>query len=131
MNLAKQVNKKLEEILNIRAEIDRMNKDLGNNETLTNIQTGEEQTKEDALNLVNEILDQIKFDLNKITNDGQNVNDLFTNIYYVNDFMQDKEVSKQKPLAPGFSNPPEINNFNIDTKPNKKYPNNWNYFDGE
>ena len=114
MNLAKQVNKKLDEILNIRAEIDRMNKDLGSNGTLTNIQTGEKQTKEDALNLVNEILDQIKFDLNKITNDGQNVNDLFTNIYYVNDFMQDKEVSEQKPLPPGFSNTHEINNSNTD-----------------
>jgi hypothetical protein len=102
-----------------------MNEDLDSNTTLTNIQTGEKQTKEEALNLVNEILDQIKLDLNKITNDGQNVNELFTNIYYVNDFMQDKQASEQKPPPPGFSQSSEINNKGLKQKnPWKNFPNN-------
>ena len=38
-------------------------------------------------------IEQITNDLNKITNNGSNVNDIFTNIYYVNDIMEDKRCS--------------------------------------
>ena len=49
MTLAKDVNKKLDEILTIKAEINRMDNDLPDDEVLTNIKTGEKQTKQDAL----------------------------------------------------------------------------------
>lgn len=38
-------------------------------------------------------LEQITTDLNKITNNGRNVNDIFTNIYYINDNMEDKRCA--------------------------------------
>ena len=38
-------------------------------------------------------INQIINDLNKITNNGSNVNDIFTNIYYINDVMEDKRCS--------------------------------------
>ena len=37
---------------------------------------------------------EIKNELNKITNNGKNCRDLFTNTYYVNNLMLDKEISK-------------------------------------
>ena len=37
---------------------------------------------------------EIKSSLNKVTNNGQNCRDLFTNIYYVNNFLMDKELNK-------------------------------------
>ena len=40
------------------------------------------------------VIDDIKKDLNKITNNGQNVRDIFTNNYYVNDPMEDKRVAR-------------------------------------
>jgi len=39
---------------------------------------------------------QIVEDLNKLTNDGQNCKDIFTNDYYVNDVMQDKEIVQKQ-----------------------------------
>ena len=38
-------------------------------------------------------IEQITTDLNKITNNGSNVTDIFTNIYYINDSMEDKRCS--------------------------------------
>ena len=38
-------------------------------------------------------IEQITNDLNKITNNGSNVNDIFTNIYYINDTMEDRRCS--------------------------------------
>jgi hypothetical protein len=38
------------------------------------------------------MIDQIKNDLNKITNNGKNVTGLYNNEYYVNDMIQDKII---------------------------------------
>jgi len=38
-------------------------------------------------------IEQITNDLNKITNNGSNVSDIFTNIYYINDVMEDKRCA--------------------------------------
>lgn len=92
MTLANNINDKLDEILKLRAEINRMKKDLNNNEPLVNLETGKKATQEDALNLVEKIITQLKNDINKLTNNGQNVRDIFTNNFYVNDNMEDKRI---------------------------------------
>lgn len=94
MSITKDINKKLDEILAIRAEINRMKKDLNNDEGLINKLTGEKCTKQDALDVVENVIDDIKKDLNKITNNGQNVKDIFTNNYYLNDPMEDKRIAQ-------------------------------------
>ena len=92
MSMTKDINEKLDEILAIRTEINRMKKDLNNNEPLINLETGKKATQEDALNLVEKIITQLKNDINKLTNNGQNVRDIFTNNFYVNDNMEDKRI---------------------------------------
>jgi chromosome segregation ATPase len=92
MSLANNINEKLDEILKLRAEINRMKKDLNKNESLVNMQTGEKSTQEDAVKLVEKIITQLKTDINKLTNNGQNVRDIFTNNFYVNDNMEDKRI---------------------------------------
>ena len=94
MSMTKDINEKLDEILAIRAEINRMKKDLDNNQDLINKMTGEKCSKEDALYVVEKVIDGIKNDLSKITNNGQNVKDIFTNQYYLNDPMEDKRIAQ-------------------------------------
>lgn len=94
MSLANNINEKLDEILKLRAEINRMKKDLNKKDTLINPKTGEKATQEDALNLVEEIINAIKVDINKLTNNGQNIRDIFTNQFYVNDLMEDKRIAR-------------------------------------
>ncbi len=92
MSLANNINDKLDEILKLRAEINRMKKDLNKSDTLINAETGEKATQEDALNLVEKIIDELKNDINELTNNGQNVRDIFTNNFYVNCNMEDKRI---------------------------------------
>ena len=92
MSLANNINDKLDEILKLRAEINRMKKDLNKNQTLVNMKTGESATQADALNIVEEIINQLKDDINQLTNHGQNVRDIFTNKFYINDIMEDKRI---------------------------------------
>ena len=94
-HITKQINKKLDEIINIRAEIKRMDNDISEDQVLNNVETGEKLNKKEAMKVVEDMMDKIKNDLNQITNDGQNVKDIFTNKFYVNDFMQDKEIVKE------------------------------------
>jgi len=99
MKLAKQLNEKLDEIIEMRMELRRMNEDLDDDVTLTNIQTGEPQTKKEAIELIDGLIQDIYAQINKLSNNGKNVNDIFTNKYYINDFMQDREIvnaNKQK-----------------------------------
>ena len=35
-------------------------------------------------------------ELNKITGNGQNVREVFNNIYYINDFMQDRQIVQKQ-----------------------------------
>ena len=93
MSLAIQINKKLDEMLAISAEIKRMHKDLDEGVQLKNLETGKPTTKKEALKIVESMINEIKNDLNKMTNNGKRVKDLFTNQYYVNDFSQDKAIA--------------------------------------
>ncbi len=38
-------------------------------------------------------IENIISDINKLTNNGSNVNEIFTNIYYINDNMEDKRCA--------------------------------------
>lgn len=95
MNIAKQINNKLDEIISIRNEIKRMDNDLTDDVSLKNMQTGKSTNKQEALRVVEAMVDQIKAELSEITNAGQNIKDVFTNNYYINDSMQDREIVKQ------------------------------------
>ena len=72
----------------------KMKEDLNNNQNLINKTTGEGCSKQEALAIVEKVIDGIKNDLNQITNNGQNVKDIFTNNYYINDPMEDKRVAR-------------------------------------
>ena len=76
-------------------------------------------------------INQIKKDLNEITNNGKNVKDIFTNNYYVNDSMQDREIIAKekesnniapKPLKPKKlkANKKKSNKIKIDKEAWKK-----------
>jgi hypothetical protein len=113
MTLAKELNEKLDEIIEMRKELARMNAELDDNATLTNIQTGEPQTKADAIELIEDLIKDIYKQINQISNNGNNVTDIFTNKFYVNDFMQDREIvnrnkERTNTKAPNNSNKKSI-----------------------
>ena len=89
MNIAKQLNKKLDEIIEMRAELARMKKELDDDVKLTNMQTGEPQTKAEAIELVEDLITDLYKEIKKLTNNGENIKNVFNNDYYVNDTMQD------------------------------------------
>jgi ribosome assembly protein YihI (activator of Der GTPase) len=98
-HITKQINKKLDEIIKIRAEIKRMDNDISEDQVLNNVETGEKLNKEEAMKVVEDMIDGIKNDLNEITNNGKNIKNIFTNKFYVNDFMQDKEITKENNIS--------------------------------
>jgi len=96
MSLAKEINKRLDAILAHNAELKELNKKFKDPEfKLKDMKTGKIVTKEFALNKAQEAYDGIIGDLNQITNEGKNCRDLFTNIYYVNNLMEDKVIAKE------------------------------------
>lgn len=95
MTLAKDINNRLDEILNLRAEINKVEDEVPDDAVLNNQSTGEKTSKEGAIRVAEAMITQIKSDLNQITNDGLNVNEIFTNNYYINDFMQDRDIVRQ------------------------------------
>ena len=92
MNIAKRINNRLDHILELRAEMRKMDAEIDNDQILNNVITGEKANKEDAFKLIESQINEIKNELNQITNNGLNVKDIFTNKYYVNDSMQDREI---------------------------------------
>ena len=95
MTLAKDINNRLDEMLNLRAEINKVKDEVPDDAVLSNQDTGEKTSKEGAIRVAEAMIAQIKSDLNEITNDGLNVNEIFTNKFYVNDMMQDREILRQ------------------------------------
>jgi hypothetical protein len=90
MSTAKDINKLLDDMLHIRSEINRMRADLNADETLVNKKTGEKISANKIEELASNEINEIKINLNKITNNGQNISGIFNNEYYVNDMLQDK-----------------------------------------
>lgn len=96
MNTAKQINNKLDEILLHQETLIELEKDYNDPDFgLEEEGTGKKVTKEIVLNKAQKIKDQIINDLNKLTNDGKNCRDMFTNQYYINDMLQDKEIAEE------------------------------------
>lgn len=94
MNTAKQINKCLDDMLALQAEAKRLHKEVDGRKKLVNQETGEKITKKQVLELAEAEITQIKNELNKLTNNGQNIKGLFDNEYYINDMMQDKLLAK-------------------------------------
>ncbi|MCH1612673.1 MAG: hypothetical protein L7S72_05180 [Flavobacteriales bacterium] len=90
MSTAKDINSLLDDMLVIRSEISRMRADLKSNETLVNNQTGEKISANKIEELANNEINEIKSELNKLTNEGKNIRGIFNNDYYINDMLQDK-----------------------------------------
>ena len=90
MSTAKEINKLLDQMLTIRGEIERMRADLDANANLVNNQTGEKISANKIEELANNEINEIKKNLNKLTNNGKSATGLFNNEYYVNDMLQDK-----------------------------------------
>lgn len=95
MSLQRDINKKLDEILNVKAELTKLKKELNSGASMKNIHTGKKATKKDALDAVANIIIELEKDLSILTNKGKNVTGLFSNDYYVNDVMQDKQIAKE------------------------------------
>lgn len=95
MNLSKEINKKLDELLEIESEIKRVSAEITDEEILTNINTGEKVGKKEVIETAHNLKVQIYEELNNITNNGKNVKDIFTNKFYVNDLMQDKQIVEE------------------------------------
>jgi len=92
MSTAKDINKLLDQMLTIKGEIDRMRADLNTNANLVNNQTGEKISANKIEELANNEINEIKKELNKVTNEGKRARGLFNNDYYVNDMLQDKLI---------------------------------------
>tara|TARA_R110002051_G_C8617477_1_gene482790 strand:- start:566 stop:910 length:345 start_codon:yes stop_codon:yes gene_type:complete len=95
MTVAREINKKLDEILFIQSQIKEINNDLAPDAQLNDIESGEPVTKDFVLNKGREQLAQIKEELNQITNNGKNCREVFTNPYYINDTIQDKLIAEE------------------------------------
>tara|TARA_B100001778_G_C18516835_1_gene596885 strand:+ start:644 stop:1048 length:405 start_codon:yes stop_codon:yes gene_type:complete len=96
MNLAKQINQKLDEILSLKEELELMEAEVPKGSIVTNKETGDKMSVEDAVEIAYGVIRKVKDDLSTITNGGQNVKDIFTNIYYVNDVMQDRQLREEQ-----------------------------------
>ena len=61
--------------------------------TLKNNKTGEIVDKEFVFSTASGVIQEIKDNLNKTTDNGRRVKDIFTNDYYINDMSQDKIIA--------------------------------------
>lgn len=96
MNLAKQINKKLDAILHFNKELEKVKKEYDDPTfALEDKETGEKVTKEIVLNKAQEQYEEIIEDLNQITNHGKNVRNIFDNQFYINDMLQDKMIAEE------------------------------------
>jgi hypothetical protein len=95
MTLAKEINEKLDKIIELKEELHRMETEVPADAVLTNKDTGDEMSLEDAVSIAYGVLRRIKEDLNQITNDGKNVKNIFDNQFYINDMIQDKVIAEE------------------------------------
>ena len=94
MSLAKEINSKLDEMLALQAESDRLLTEVDGRKKLVNSQTGEKVTKKKVLELAQAEINAIKNELKQITNNGKKAKGLFNNQYYINDIIQDKLIAQ-------------------------------------
>ena len=95
MTLAREINTKLDQITNLKKELRQMKKEVPADAILTNKDTGDDMSLDDAVSITHGVLGKIKDDLNQITNDGKNVDNIFDNQFYINDMTQDAIIAKE------------------------------------
>ena len=95
MTLAKEINEKLDAMISAMDELRELEVEIDDDLEFENKETGQIVTKEIVLNKGREDIEQIKADLNQITNDGKNVKNIFDNQFYINDMMQDKVIADE------------------------------------
>ena len=95
MTLAKEINDKLDAMLSAMNDLHELESEIDDDLEFENKDTGQIVTKEIVLNKGQEDIDQIKEELNEITNNGQNVKNIFDNQFYINDMIQDKVIADE------------------------------------
>ena len=95
MTSANKINDKLDTILKLRADIKKMLNELELSTELVNPDTGDKMLRDDAIKVAEDVINKVQNDINEITNNGQNVKNIFNNQFYVNDLMQDKQITKE------------------------------------
>ena len=95
MSLAREINKKLDELLLVQSQLDEIENELAPDAQLNNTETGEVVTKEIVLNKGEEQLAELEKELNQITNNGKNCREVFTYPYYINDMAQDRLIAEE------------------------------------
>ena len=95
MTSANKINDKLDTILKLRADIKKMLNELDPSTELVNPDTGDKMLRDDAIKVAEDVINKVENDINEITNNGQNVKNIFNNQVYVNDLMQDKQITKE------------------------------------
>ena len=78
-NLAKEINNRLDDLILLYKEYRKVEK------------TKNKKNISEAM----EIIELVHEDINKITNNGKNIRDIFTNQFYINDAMQDRLLASQ------------------------------------
>jgi len=111
MSLAKEINKKLDEILSLKEELALMESEVPKGSIVTNKETGDKMSVEDAVEIAYGVIRKVKDDLSKITNEGRNAKDIFTNMYYVNDALQDKQIRQEQITKENQLNKKEVSNI--------------------
>lgn len=96
MSYAKEINHKLDEILSIKSEMNRMTENINADDQITNIKTGKKVDVSEANKVVENMLDRIYAELNKMTNNGKNIKGTFDCQYYINDTMQDRLIKEEE-----------------------------------
>jgi len=106
MSLAKEINIELDNILKIKAEVKRINAEITDEDIFTNINTGERVRKKEVLETAHNLRIKSQENLIELIGDGSNIKDIFTNKFYINDFIQDKicaEVELKQLRAEGWN----------------------------
>ena len=96
MNLAREINKKLDAILAHKRQAQEIKEKFKDPDfVLEDMETGKLATQEEVLNTADAVYAKIISELDEITNNGQNCRDMFTNQYYINDMSQDKLITEE------------------------------------
>ena len=94
-NLATEINERLDEIIAIKNEMNRMLADLDNDSEITDTKTGKKVNLKKANKVVEDMLGRVYNELNKITNNGKNAKGIFNNQFYINDLLQDQSIARE------------------------------------
>ena len=97
MNLASEINELLDRLSESHSHLNEIKNEYSKNPqfSLKDSKTGEPVTKDFVLSTASGVIQEIKDDLNKTTDNGRRVRDIFTNDYYVNDMSQDKIIANK------------------------------------